>query len=532
MYKNIFKKTFLFTLFIVACFMPFSLKGEEQPYFELIIHEDFSRELYGVQHRKIKGQINLNGVLTNQQINYTAANLKEQEDIFVVASDNFSRNGYGASNLRAQAFNINQRFENQAKVVSGVNGDGFDIRGTNVYGMPSGPHISNYRTLNEGYHYRTLIGIHDDGSVTIGPPEYKGYEVIVLDDAGAKKMHQVKIDGFNRLPDEGEVTAFFVNHDGPIISPDKKMVFKGIDVKAVDMHNKTSRYFAEGKFSHITNDEVLVEVGDFVLMGDAVFAEDLINKTDTVYVENVLGGIHEGIREGICGGQILLEAGEIIEGRDEDVHPRTAVGVKEDGTLFFVTVDGRQPDIFMDGVDYEQLAHLMKYFGAVDAVNLDGGGSTTMLFYDEENDYYETQNSPSDNPLSLRPIGNGFFFMCGNIELPLPPIPYPETREILEVPQNIYFDENQILRFSPVDNATYYELTIDGKRKYKTESNSFQFELDYGQYDLEVKAFGDHELYKQSPTKSLKLGVYSEGMIDLIEGLKEYGRKANKKIIR
>ena len=34
----------------------------------------------------------------------------------------------------------------------------------------------------------------------------------------------------------------------------------------------------------------------------------------------------------------------------------------------------------MDGVDYEQLAHLMKYFGAVDAVNLDGGGSTTMLF--------------------------------------------------------------------------------------------------------------------------------------------------------
>ena len=57
--------------------MPFSLKGEEQPYFELIIHEDFSQELYGVQHRKIKGQINLNGVLTNQQINYTAANLKE-----------------------------------------------------------------------------------------------------------------------------------------------------------------------------------------------------------------------------------------------------------------------------------------------------------------------------------------------------------------------------------------------------------------------------------------------------------------------
>lgn len=529
MFKSIFKKSFLLTLLLATCFFPFGLKGEENPYFELRIENDFSQELYGVKHRRINGKISLNGVLTNQQINYTAANLKENENLYAVAADNFAKNGYGASDLRAQAFNINKRYENRAMIVSGVNGDGFDIRGVNVYGMPSGPHISNYRTLNEGYHYRNLIGIHDDGSVTIGPPEYKGYEVIVLDDAGAKKMHEIKVDGFNRLPEEGEVTAFFVNHEGPIISPEPKMVFRGTDVKAVDMHNNTSRYFAEGNFSHVTNEEVEVEIGDFVLMGDAVFAKDLITKTDTVYVENVLGGIHEGIKEGICGGQILLKAGEIIEGRDEDVHPRTAVGVKADGTLMFVTVDGRQPARNMDGVDYEQLAHLMKYFGAVDAVNVDGGGSTTMLFYDEENDYYETQNSPSDNPMSLRSVGNGFFFMYGNIEKPLAPIAYPETRETLEIPKNIYFDESQVLRFSPVDNALYYELTIDGKKKYKTENNSFPFEFGYGQYDLEIKAFGNHELYKQSQTEHFKLGVYSQGMVDLIEGLRGYGKKANKR---
>ena len=63
----------------------------------------------------------------------------------------------------------------------------------------------------------------------------------------------------------------------------------------------------KSKFSHITNDEVLVEVGDFVLMGDAVFAEDLINKTDTVYVENVLGGIHEGIRKNLWWANSISE---------------------------------------------------------------------------------------------------------------------------------------------------------------------------------------------------------------------------------
>ena len=53
-----------------------------------------------------------------------------------------------------------------------------------------------------------MIGFHDDGSVTIGPPEYKGYQVIVLDNAGSKKQKEINVAGFNRLPEEGEVTAF------------------------------------------------------------------------------------------------------------------------------------------------------------------------------------------------------------------------------------------------------------------------------------------------------------------------------------
>lgn len=56
-------------------------------------------------------------------------------------------------------------------------------------------------------------------------------------------------------------------------------------------------------------------------------------------------------------------------------NPRTAVGIMRDGTLLFVTVDGRNPTHSV-GASIPELTSLMRNLGAVDAMNLDGGGST------------------------------------------------------------------------------------------------------------------------------------------------------------
>lgn len=58
-------------------------------------------------------------------------------------------------------------------------------------------------------------------------------------------------------------------------------------------------------------------------------------------------------------------------------NPRTLAGVTEKGKILLVTVDGRQP-FYSVGANFKESARLMKALGAVDAVNLDGGGSTTM----------------------------------------------------------------------------------------------------------------------------------------------------------
>lgn len=70
-------------------------------------------------------------------------------------------------------------------------------------------------------------------------------------------------------------------------------------------------------------------------------------------------------------------------------HPRTAIGWRKDGTLILVTVDGRQPQRSV-GMTIAELAGLMLELGCVEALNMDGGGSTTMVVKNR------VVNSPSD----------------------------------------------------------------------------------------------------------------------------------------
>lgn len=99
------------------------------------------------------------------------------------------------------------------------------------------------------------------------------------------------------------------------------------------------------------------------------------------------------------GGGISIEAGAegISEAFVDTRHPRTAFGYN-DSTCFLVTVDGRREG-YSAGMNLYELADLMKELGAAEAINLDGGGSTTMWVDGT------IRNRPSDN--RIRPIANG-----------------------------------------------------------------------------------------------------------------------------
>jgi exopolysaccharide biosynthesis protein len=78
-------------------------------------------------------------------------------------------------------------------------------------------------------------------------------------------------------------------------------------------------------------------------------------------------------------------------------HPRTAVGVARDGRrLLLAVVDGRQAP-YSDGMSLNELAVLMLALGARDALNLDGGGSSTLIYADPASaGALRIANRPSD----------------------------------------------------------------------------------------------------------------------------------------
>ncbi|MBC8087150.1 MAG: phosphodiester glycosidase family protein [Phycisphaerae bacterium] len=92
-------------------------------------------------------------------------------------------------------------------------------------------------------------------------------------------------------------------------------------------------------------------------------------------------------------------------------HPRTAIGIANNRTrLLLVVVDGRQKP-YSDGMTLRELASLMLALGARDALNLDGGGSTTMVYADSARGMH-VANHPSD-PAGERPVGDALAIVRG-----------------------------------------------------------------------------------------------------------------------
>lgn len=99
------------------------------------------------------------------------------------------------------------------------------------------------------------------------------------------------------------------------------------------------------------------------------------------------------VQTAVGGGPVLVQNGEIkITNNEErkfggkainDKHPRTAMGYTADGQLIILVVQGRFPGV-AEGASLTQEAQMLKDLGCVEALNLDGGGSSCLLVNGKE----------------------------------------------------------------------------------------------------------------------------------------------------
>jgi len=115
--------------------------------------------------------------------------------------------------------------------------------------------------------------------------------------------------------------------------------------------------------------------------------------------------INIGIRDAVEFGPFLIVNGEVssvVGNGGYGIHPRSAIGQRQDGIVLFLVIDGRR--VTSLGADMDDLISIMKRYGAVNAANLDGGNSAVLV----ENGKILNKPINWGNQEATRPIPNGF----------------------------------------------------------------------------------------------------------------------------
>ncbi|MCC7448755.1 MAG: phosphodiester glycosidase family protein [Anaerolineae bacterium] len=160
-----------------------------------------------------------------------------------------------------------------------------------------------------------------------------------------------------------------------------------------------------------------VDVFGFASSTGTIYATDRSNWTSsTLYIAQdnkaQFNKPDGAVYNAISGNLIFLDQGKFVDRSllqpyHAELHPRTAVGLTQDGrTLIIVVIDGRQPN-YSEGASIADVADVMLKYGAYTGLNLDGGGSSTLVAQGKSGESV-VLNSPIDNriPGRERPVAN------------------------------------------------------------------------------------------------------------------------------
>lgn len=299
--------------------------------------------------------------------------------------------GFAGAVGRERTSVLLQRLDDTVTVLGGVNADFFMFAPP---GVPTNAHISGNRVVT-GPSAQPVLALSRSQRPYLGNLGVRGSALI-----GEQRF---LLAGWNRITPSG--LAYFDRSYGVmtdtataavevLLSPDGRR-----RVVAVDTAWRG----------------IFIPAGHVVLVAGASAPQELkeallaLRPGEEVEVDPRLGPIHP---EEAVGGRPILVTDSVITLAARSTtafsvtrHPRTAVGVSGDGRrIWLVTVDGRQPE-YSVGMSLLETANLLRDLGAVEAINLDGGGSTAMVIRDPRTGTLRVTNRPSDAE-GERAVGN------------------------------------------------------------------------------------------------------------------------------
>ncbi len=323
---------------------------------------------------------------------------------------------YGDTVLtRATLSAMARKIEAEGKrVVGGTNGDFYVL----TTGQPLGMVVTNgYLRSSSSYHY--AVGFRADGTAFVGTPNLYisaamlGERVTIF--GGINKVRQIRtadgggltlltedfgsttqnttpgVDVFLRpvLEDLGETVPAEESGLDCDLTLSALPKIGGRVRCVVDRVSEAagSNPISEGCFVLTMNgqdDEGTLNMLRSLQPGDEVSID--VTSEDPRWAEatEALGAMYRLLENGKAGSNLSTEQ-----------TARTAIGIKEDGTVIFYTIDGKQSGVSV-GASLAQVAARLAELGCVEAVGLDGGGSTTLGITTPGQNAMAVVNSPSD----------------------------------------------------------------------------------------------------------------------------------------
>ncbi|MEG6615159.1 phosphodiester glycosidase family protein [Peptococcaceae bacterium 1198_IL3148] len=250
--------------------------------------------------------------------------------------------------------------------VAAINGGYFDGSG-----YPIGSVIIDGQTLTKSDMLRTSLGISKNGSAQIG--YINPVMAVHLPNASERLL----VDRLNWWPIENAVGVY--TKEWGTTTP--QAISSGVEI-VID-ENFVVQNVARGSIGYTP----IPDRGYVIaLWGDKAPLADQVSAGDKVTIGQFFEGDWQQLHHLLTAGPLLVEDGmPVFNGANEGftgnilkTNPRTAVGIKENGNIIMVVIDGRQAD-YSAGVTWEELSYIMVDLGAVKAINLDGGGSSEMI---------------------------------------------------------------------------------------------------------------------------------------------------------
>jgi hypothetical protein len=221
--------------------------------------------------------------------------------------------------------------------------------------------------VNKSILERTAVGITRNKDIIFGIPKTKGF-VLNLNNKAS-----VPVWGVNRPRKKDEV-IIYTNEYG--------------DATRTNKYGKEIVVEADGSIKNITDGNSQIPKDGFVvsLHGWSRDFAAKIKKSDKIGLVYDLAEKWKDVIQAITGGPLLVKDGQAVHKdslvtekfRNEMLSPnsRTAIGTSNNKELILVVVDRQRP--LSTGVTYDDLAEIMKDAGAVNAIGLDGGHTSTM----------------------------------------------------------------------------------------------------------------------------------------------------------